>query len=84
MWIFRREIKTLAFLKTTILVPTTVITYNKSRAYKEHAWNVGGKNSWVKMSIVISNTREDNIRMNVEKLVVWMELAPDLYSMLYC
>ena len=29
------------------------------------------------MSVVISNTREDNIRINAEKLVVWMELAHD-------
>jgi len=25
------------------------------------------------MAIVISNTRQDNIRMNAEKLVVWMD-----------
>ena len=29
------------------------------------------------MAIVISNTGKDNIRMNAEKLVVWMELAHD-------
>jgi hypothetical protein len=29
------------------------------------------------MSIVISNAKEDDIRMNAERLVVWMELAHD-------
>jgi hypothetical protein len=29
------------------------------------------------MSVVISNTREENIRMKAEKMVVWIDLAHD-------